>query len=151
MDKRRGQPERMSELQKFIISACYMKTVMKKPLPRKIYGFNWTEEDLTGEYGEYYRARKNLYLSALYESDIMLNYYHMVNPNGETYGYIGGSNSQKTALRRSLKTLQERGYINPSYEQWSIKDENGHSFQSRAIITLTEKGKLTAENLLKVV
>ena len=153
--------ERLSNLQKYILTACYKKTVLKQELPIKIEQFELALE----ERNEYIAKIKPLYFNALYESDILLNYYKLYNFNQENYGYIGGSNKEKTALRRSLKLLCSRGYIN-DFKQWSI--HNGActgtynigsqtistyeaSYQSRAIITLTSKGIKKAAELLNVV
>lgn len=145
--------ERLSKLQKFILTACYKKTVLGESLPRKLDCFK------DG------RSYTRLYNDALFESDIMLNYYQKYNWIGENYGYYGGSNKEKTALRRSLKILFNRGYIN-DYTQWSLHhgEKTGTqsfygrtfelyelSYQSRAIITLTLKGETTAKKLLNVV
>lgn len=166
--------ERLSRLQKFILTATYRKTILKEALPVKVWRFEEhmkSERDFRGMNGEivteqnkYKALYDELYFSALYESDILMNYYKKWTPN-ENYGYEGGSNKEKTALHRSLKTLYDRGYIN-KYWQWSqnagkIKETISFmgnsiplydmSYQSKAIITLTEKGKQTAGELLKVV
>ena len=170
--------ERLSKLQKFILSAAYKKTVLKEELPVKIWRFDNGMKKMHQVYGynkealmvskieenRYADLYSELYYSALYESDILMNFYNKWTPD-EKYGYEGGSNKEKTALRRSLKTLYDRGYIN-KYWQW--KQNAGEfketvsglgmtcdiyelSYYSRAIITLTNKGKKTAEKLLNVV
>ncbi len=154
--------ERLSRLQKYILSACYKKTVLRQPLLKKIYRF---EQGTDGETDEFYKAYKELYYRALYESDILLNYYGLENYSiDEKYGYVGGSNKEKTVLRRSLKVLYDRGYIN-DYTQWEIQGENVEYYQywndktiihnttyrSKAIITLTEKGKEEALKILNIV
>lgn len=153
--------ERLSNLQKYILTACYKKTVLKQELPIRIEQFELALE----ERNEYIAKIKPLYFSALFESDILLNYYKLYNFNDEKYGYIGGSNKEKTALHRSLNLLYKRGYIN-DFRQWSIHDgactgsfsiagqtisTYEASYQSRAIITLTRKGIKKAAELLKVV
>lgn len=160
--------ERLSKLQKYIITAAYTKTVLRKELPKKMWFFK-REKPSTGcdiIVKEQYRNTlcSDLYFSALFESDVLLNYYGLCG-NNEKYGYTGGSNKEKTALHRSLKTLYQRGYINP-YWQWSINagektgtfnfagrttDTYELSYQSKAIITLTGKGREKAQELLKVV
>lgn len=149
--------ERLSKLQKFILSAAYKKTVLKEELPVMIdafgSGLHPSEASLKKhpEIENEHNARMTeIYYSALYESDIMMNYYNRWTPD-ENYGYEGGSNKEKTALRRSLKTLNDRGYIN----EWgnfiqNTRDGKGF-YTSGAIITLTYKGKETAERLLNVV
>lgn len=154
--------ERLSKLQKYILTACYQKTILKQDLPKKIDIF---ERALSGFENGYVEKRKALYYKALYESDILLNYFNLYNYNDENYGYIGGSNKEKTILRRSLKLMYERGYIN-DYNIWSINEGDATgtygiggksittyeaSYQSKAIITLTTKGRKKAEELLKVV
>lgn len=161
--------ERLSKLQKYILTAAYRKTVLKERLPKCIYGFK--EKEASSEttivsnddyIAIYARLDERLYFSALYESDIMFNFYNRWTPD-EKYGYEGGSNKEKTALRRSLKTLYDRGYIN-DYTSWHIEledPEHTHIFlgreesykgdyYSRAIITLTQKGKTKAKELLKL-
>ena len=146
--------ERLSKLQKYILTACYRKTKLGEPLKRKLLCF------------EIGYGAACLYNEALFESDILLNYYGLHNLNdSERYGYYNGSNKEKTALRRSLRKLYDRGYIN-DYTQWSINygqktgtfswngqsyDTYEGSYQSRAIITLTLKGEMTAKELLNVV
>lgn len=154
--------ERLSKLQKYILTACYQKTILKQELPKKIDLF---ESALSGLENGYVEKRKKLYYKALYESDILLNHFNLSNYNNESYGYVGGSNKEKTILRRSLKLMHERGYIE-DYNTWSIDegDSTGTydfcgktittyeaSYQSRAIIRLTAKGISKAEELLKVV
>lgn len=161
--------ERLSKLQKFILTTAYKKTVLKERLPKCIYGFKEKEASpettiaLNDDYHVIYaRLNERLYFSALYESDIMFNFYNRWTPD-EKYGYEGGSNKEKTALRRSLKTLYDKGYIN-DYTSWYIeledpehtyiflgREENYKSiYYSRAIITLTQKGKTKAEEFLKL-
>lgn len=147
--------ERLSKLQKFILSATYKKTILREELPEKINRFKFLPERDA--------LYSDLYFSALYESDILLNFYNLKGKE-EKYGYEGGSNKEKTALHRSLKTLYQRGYINP-YWQWSIGvgEETGTfsfagssittqelSHWSKAIITLTGKGTIKAKELLKL-
>lgn len=162
--------ERLSKLQKYILTAAYTKTVLKKGLPIKIGFFERPAAPAAGYQiidtsGDQHREQlfTDLYFSALYESDILLNFYGLQG-SSETYGYKGGSNKEKTALHRSLKTLYQRGYINP-YWQWSISagEETGTfgfggmaitthelSHQSKAIVTLTPKGRDKAGELLKL-
>lgn len=166
--------ERLSKLQKYILTAAYKKTILKEALPIQVWRFaqylgnsrrpaNDNGTLIVYEENKYDKLYRDLYFSALYESDILMNFYGLYTAD-EKYGYTGGSNKEKTALTRSLKTLYERGYINP-YWQWSqdageIKNTyffagqpisvHEVSYQSRAIITLTDKGEKKAAELLNV-
>lgn len=146
--------ERLSKLQKFILSAAYKKTVMKEELPVKI---SWFYRGMQCK-DEFAPLFNELYFKALYESDILMNFYDKWTPQ-EKYGYIGGSNKEKTALSRSLKTLYERGYIN-DYRQRYIESDGLFDtrygskplhYNSNSIITLTSKGRKTALKFLNVV
>ena len=154
-ENRKGQPERLSKLQKFILTATYKKTYLKKPLPQILPDL---ERLLSGYHEGCNEAYTDLYFRALYESDILLNYYNLTNWNKEQYGYEGGANKEKTAIKRSLDTLLKRGYINP-YNQRMIKgratgikyswgEDVIATYFSKNIITLTEKGRLKAQQLL---
>ena len=165
--------ERLSKLQKFILTAAYKKTVRRKPLPECAPAFysrairDAATHDIAATNNRYEELKNELYFSALYESDILLNFYGLEFKDpcwSEKYAYEGGSNKEKTALRRSIKRLYESGYINP-YWHWiqHAGEETGTyyfagqaittyeaSYKSRAIITLTEKGREKAGELLKL-
>lgn len=161
---RKGQQERFSELQKFILKAAYLKTHKQISLPKRTYSLSLSQLNNSAWAERYNELTEEIYFSALYESDILLNFYGLNEIPGTGDRYSGGSNKEKTALRRSLETLYKRGYIR-EYWQYSTgagNTETGAGFtgkpstlyernyHSRAIITLTLKGEMQAEKFLKV-